>query len=1105
MNTQAMVEVVEPSLKWPLEPYPGLRPFRVTSEADETLIFYGRNQHKDEVLARLDKQHMVIVTGPSGCGKSSLILAGVLPILRAGLLSKAGSDWQIIKMRPGLAPIEQLWAAIGDLHLDDPQATKDLLSTDPFALRILAGDIDKADQSYRPRILLVIDQFEDIFGSHVPRDQVDQFIRLLVKYRERPHPLIYIIVTMRSDFLGFCTNFPGLAQTINETQFLTPILGIGELTEAIVRPAEDYGATIEKPLLDRLLTDMRPGAGYDPDNLALLQHALQWLWRRACRRTGPDGSASPRARKGRDLRIDLRSYEEAGGLPGILNSHADEVADGFSGEDAAVLKATLTRLAEKSPSGGYRRSPATIRDVVLLTGKTNAVHRIIDRLSSREVEFLECKSIHAGASDNTVVDLCHESLIRTWKRYKGWVDEEDFKLAVIVRRLVDDAMRWDEKGRRYEDLERGDSLTFRVQRWRNFAPTEQWAERYSLSPERSERLSSFLPLTERYLDASNAAEEEERTKIEAQELKNKKIEDRARRIKKYTIISLASIAFCGFGGFLALQAHNKQTEANDVKAGSLLVLAEDAIKRNDAPNALLWAREGLQKAANFGPRFENLTYRALQQLRLLRQISTSGIVTSVSFSPDTRFIVATHSDATMEFFSVATGKSLARRSIPGLPPMGFSFAQAHWSKSGDLVAFSGRDAVSLASVCDLDSFKENYTPCSKHQFTSDNPIILHFYNKISKAIFSPDGRKLLVQAGPAPFLGGQTMLYDIDKLLHSGEQAKPDVTIDKTTLAVAFSSDDTAFVVGLVTGGVQVYNVSNPSAPIITLRSVSHPTAPVSSLAFDGRSNDSFYSGSFEGPIMKWNAKTGAVDLFAAQDGPVFQLSTTSDGTWLLSSSDKGMLAMWSTREKTPANDRTPINLGPHRAPVRSFDIGDADLVVSAGGQNIFIWNRSGALQPHVKVGISEGGSVGSIKVEESPSTYTIVKSGMDYASFGRPKSAKPISLAIEDPSGNFFAFAERNGSILLYRKDWKTPIARFDAPDAPGRSWTALHFEAESGHIVADSNKGERFSWRYFPDVASMQAFVDRNIPIIGDEPMKLPPETLCLITQDACQKGAP
>ena len=99
-------------VEWPRNPFPGLRPFR----EDEALIFYGRNSHKDEVLARLNESQLVFVTGPSGCGKSSLIKAGVLPALQAGLLTKAGYHWRTLQMRPGQRPLVSLAAAFKGLQ-----------------------------------------------------------------------------------------------------------------------------------------------------------------------------------------------------------------------------------------------------------------------------------------------------------------------------------------------------------------------------------------------------------------------------------------------------------------------------------------------------------------------------------------------------------------------------------------------------------------------------------------------------------------------------------------------------------------------------------------------------------------------------------------------------------------------------------------------------------------------------------------------------------------------------------------------------------------------------------------------------------------------------
>src|ERR1700759_5472739 len=92
-------------LHWPRFLYPRLRSFCVTESSDESLIFYGRNAHKDDILSKLNASHTVFITGPSGCGKSSLIKAGVIPALEAGLLTRAGHRWRTTEMRPGTRPL----------------------------------------------------------------------------------------------------------------------------------------------------------------------------------------------------------------------------------------------------------------------------------------------------------------------------------------------------------------------------------------------------------------------------------------------------------------------------------------------------------------------------------------------------------------------------------------------------------------------------------------------------------------------------------------------------------------------------------------------------------------------------------------------------------------------------------------------------------------------------------------------------------------------------------------------------------------------------------------------------------------------------------------
>src|SRR5688572_14007009 len=89
-------------------PFPGLRAF----EAEESLLFYGREAHVADLLERLGDSHFVAVTGTSGSGKSSLVRAGLQPALHRGYLVDATSRWRFTTMRPGGSPLENMALAL---------------------------------------------------------------------------------------------------------------------------------------------------------------------------------------------------------------------------------------------------------------------------------------------------------------------------------------------------------------------------------------------------------------------------------------------------------------------------------------------------------------------------------------------------------------------------------------------------------------------------------------------------------------------------------------------------------------------------------------------------------------------------------------------------------------------------------------------------------------------------------------------------------------------------------------------------------------------------------------------------------------------------------
>ena len=267
-----MIEALSMLKSIKTEPYPGLRPF----QANESHLFFGRDEQVEKLLEKIQNSHFVAVVGPSGCGKSSLVKAGLLPDLKTGFLMDEGRKCRTIEMRPGDKPFDNLARA---LHKSYEGSTaigciKAELKRGPKGL------IEVIQSEMTPKkevILLVVDQFEELFRykQNNNMDEVIAFIALLIESANHSGDLaIHIVITMRSDFLGECSLFPGLPEILNDNQFLTPRLTRERMKEAIEAPARVCGGMLDPYLVNTLLNDV----GVDHDQLPLLQHALMRMW-----------------------------------------------------------------------------------------------------------------------------------------------------------------------------------------------------------------------------------------------------------------------------------------------------------------------------------------------------------------------------------------------------------------------------------------------------------------------------------------------------------------------------------------------------------------------------------------------------------------------------------------------------------------------------------------------------------------------------------------------------------------------------------------------------------------------------------------------------------
>jgi energy-coupling factor transporter ATP-binding protein EcfA2 len=313
-SIEKLLEVVAPT-----NPFPGLRPF----EMHETHLFFGRDGQSEKLISKLAATRFVAVVGTSGSGKSSLVRAGLIPALLGGMMSSAGSSWRIAMLRPGHDPfgnLAQALSARGVLGADDAEsASLQIAITETILRRSNSGLIEavrQAGMSTTDNLLVVVDQFEELFRfarearSERSDNEAAAFVKLLLEAKSQREVNIFVVLTMRADFLGDCTQFWDLTEAINEGQYLTPRLSRAQLREVITGPVAVGGGEIAARLVNRLLNEI----GDNQDQLPILQHALMRTW------------DTWQADHTLDEPLDLRHYEATGGMAEALSQHADEAS-----------------------------------------------------------------------------------------------------------------------------------------------------------------------------------------------------------------------------------------------------------------------------------------------------------------------------------------------------------------------------------------------------------------------------------------------------------------------------------------------------------------------------------------------------------------------------------------------------------------------------------------------------------------------------------------------------------------------------------------------------------------------------------------------------------
>jgi WD40 repeat protein len=498
-------------------PFPGLRPFA----PEESDLFFGREMESREVLQKLLKNQFITVIGASGTGKSSLIYCGVLPKIR-DLGSKESTEWKMIIFRPGNDPFGNLAEAIAE-NITESGLPKASIDNILLEMHLNPDGITSALKQFlirgNDKMLIVIDQFEELFRYSTLADggpkgtHAAEFVDKLVKAVNHPGSSIYTIITMRSDFIGECAHYQGLTQLINNSNYLVPHMDRENYRQAIEGPVKYAGASIDTKLVETILDAI----GDRTDQLPVLQHALMRTWTYWQELDEPDRP------------ISFTDYDAVGTMSDAMSRHANEAFEELDPRGREICEKMFKTITEKGTDNKGIRHPSSVKTIkAIIQCTSDELFNVVEKFRIPSRSFVTPRQ-DVPLTEDSIIDLSHESLMRLWNRLREWVDDEASSVLMYMR--LSEASAMYQQGK--TSLWRPPDLQLAIN-WRDqHKPTLVWAQRYDPA---FERAMVYLRTSEK------AFFDEEESKIRLQK----------RRIRRTKIIAiiLGTAAFISVGFML---------------------------------------------------------------------------------------------------------------------------------------------------------------------------------------------------------------------------------------------------------------------------------------------------------------------------------------------------------------------------------------------------------------------------------------------------------------------------------------------------------------------------------------------------------------------------
>ena len=473
-STSLMATLPEPE-----NPYKGLRAFHSADSQD----FFGRELITERLVARMKEddewRRFLAIVGPSGSGKSSLVRAGLIPAIWRGDLP--GSDrWFTVEMLPGTHPIDKLEVALQRVS-SHPGTLQDHLTRDARGLLRAADLILPDDDS---QLLLVIDQFEELFTLVEDEAIREHFVDLIFSAVNDRRSRVWVVITLRADFYDRPLRYRDLGELMQKRVETILPLSADELERAIVSPAARVGVKFEDGLVPSIIDEVN----YQPGALPLLQFALTELFERREKRT-----------------LTHQAFRAMGGTIGALANRADEVFTEFGQHGQEIARQMFLRLVTLGEGVEDTRRRTPRQELAAVADDPELMDEIIDTYAAYRLLSLD----HDPASRQPMVEVAHEAILREWTCLREWINDarDEIRMQQQMARMSDE---WYEAEHDSSFLARGSRLD----------QLAAWAADTQLAITPSERA---------FLDASLKEREREAAVEQSRKQHEAKLERRAYR------------------------------------------------------------------------------------------------------------------------------------------------------------------------------------------------------------------------------------------------------------------------------------------------------------------------------------------------------------------------------------------------------------------------------------------------------------------------------------------------------------------------------------------------------------------------------------------------